>query len=247
MLNYLEVKIREGLAKASQLKTETSICEENEAEIKRNSNLKYKVTEARVKQIPCENNHHIIHCMNCHKTCHDLCTCKDISSCVAMDSKGYCTICEQHCVWSDHKSSGFRLVVEYEEVEKTYEDVLKKYQDAPGKRSIIRSIVELRKKEYTKIRGDVEKQVNKCRSILEELREIALKPDPLSEGDYIEILIDTEKVECKPGFLDRVRELNDIKAKAVRLRQVRNREKIMPRPESLSRYPQALKNYNLKL
>ena len=238
-LNYLEEKMREGLAKMSQLKEETRIFQENEAEIKRNSNFKYKVTEARLKEIPCEHNRHVTYCMNCHNTCHDDCIYKDDAdkaSCVAMDSNGFCERCDQHCVWSDHKNSGFRLVMEYEEVEKTYEDKLRKYQEATGERFNQMSVLDLMQGEYAEIQCEVEQQVKKCRSILERLRKIALKPDPLSEVDYIEILIDAEMQERKPGHRERIRELNDIKAKAERLRQVKNKEKLMPRPQSAAQH-----------
>lgn len=39
-----------------------------------------------------------------------------------------------------------------------------------------------------------------AQQILAQLDEIALKPTPLTVLDYIDLLIDNEKQECKPGF-----------------------------------------------
>uniref|UniRef100_A0A0E9Y0P7 Uncharacterized protein n=1 Tax=Anguilla anguilla TaxID=7936 RepID=A0A0E9Y0P7_ANGAN len=45
---------------------------------------------------------------------------------------------------------------------------------------------------------------------LRRLQEIALRPDPLSTPGYIELLIEAEKQECKPGYKKRVAELQNV-------------------------------------
>ena len=56
--------------------------------------------------------------------------------------------------------------------------------------------------------------VDDIRCCLDRLKEIALKPNPLSTVDYIDLLIRTEQNEAKPGFQDRVKSLQEIRKRA---------------------------------
>jgi len=48
---------------------------------------------------------------------------------------------------------------------------------------------------------------------LERLQDIALKPNPLSTPDYIDLMIEFEKQEAKPGFQDRIQSLMEVRKK----------------------------------
>ena len=114
-LQYIEKKIHKGLATMSKLREEERIFQLNEQKIKDNKDFKYVVTEVVSRQVDCELNRHVTHCMNCHNTCHDDCAFKDDAEkarCCAMGSDGHCTRCKQKCHWSDHKNSGYYLVNE---------------------------------------------------------------------------------------------------------------------------------------
>uniref|UniRef100_A0A0E9V4X9 Uncharacterized protein n=1 Tax=Anguilla anguilla TaxID=7936 RepID=A0A0E9V4X9_ANGAN len=52
------------------------------------------------------------------------------------------------------------------------------------------------------------------------LQEIALRPDPLSTPGYIELLIEAEMQECKPGYKKRVAELQNVLKGAVIVNKV---------------------------
>ena len=56
--------------------------------------------------------------------------------------------------------------------------------------------------------------VDQARRSIERLNEIALRTNPLSTVDYIEILITSEKAEARPGWKERVDQLMDVKEKA---------------------------------
>ena len=58
------------------------------------------------------------------------------------------------------------------------------------------------------------------RKSINKLNEIALKPNPLSTGEYIGILIESEKANAEPGFLDRINHLNEVKKKVEHLANV---------------------------
>ena len=52
---------------------------------------------------------------------------------------------------------------------------------------------------------------SEIRTHLQELDKIALKPNPLSTLDYIEILIDSEKNNARPGWEERRNQLLEIR------------------------------------
>ncbi|CAG0887059.1 unnamed protein product [Darwinula stevensoni] len=49
---------------------------------------------------------------------------------------------------------------------------------------------------------------------MQKLKNIALKPDPLGVSDYIDLLIETEKQEIEPGYIQRIKYLQGIREKA---------------------------------
>ncbi|CAG0898526.1 unnamed protein product [Darwinula stevensoni] len=62
----------------------------------------------------------------------------------------------------------------------------------------------------------------KAHECLQELDKIALKPDLLNITDYIDILIVGEKNEAKPGFIQRIKYLQDTREKAQLLEVLKN-------------------------
>ena len=56
--------------------------------------------------------------------------------------------------------------------------------------------------------------------ILAQLDEIALKPNPLTELDYIDLLIESEKQQCKPGYMKRLEYLQDVRKNAKLIHQI---------------------------
>ncbi|XP_029942961.1 uncharacterized protein LOC115385021 [Salarias fasciatus] len=59
------------------------------------------------------------------------------------------------------------------------------------------------------------------------LKEIALKPNPLSTPEYIDMLIEEEKSEGKPGFKERVKALMAMKEKADVMTKLSKGEKLL--------------------
>ena len=64
------------------------------------------------------------------------------------------------------------------------------------------------------------KLVNQVRKSVSELQKIALWANPLSEIQYIELLIQTELDEKKIGFEDRINVLEEMKREAIALQNI---------------------------
>lgn len=61
------------------------------------------------------------------------------------------------------------------------------------------------------------------RKSLQRLQEIALKPNPLSTVEYIDILIDSEISNAQPGWQERVNQLRTVRKEAEYMQQIANR------------------------
>ncbi len=81
--------------------------------------------------------------------------------------------------------------------------------------------------------------IKNSRMSLERLHEIALKPNPLSVPDYIDLMIESEKQEAKPGFKDRIRSLLEVRKKADTISKVSTGEVI---PQHWKEYKRTEKN-----
>ena len=58
------------------------------------------------------------------------------------------------------------------------------------------------------------RKIDQARTSIERLQQIALKPNHLTEVEYIDILIESEKREAKPRYLDRVKALEGVRKQA---------------------------------
>lgn len=67
--------------------------------------------------------------------------------------------------------------------------------------------------------------LSKC---LRRLEEIALRPNPLSTPEYIDLLILSEKEEAKPGFMARIESLMAMRERAVLITKVSAGMELMP-------------------
>lgn len=70
------------------------------------------------------------------------------------------------------------------------------------------------------MQGKVFSLINRVRQSINRLSEIALKPDPLTEIDYLDLLIEAEQVEAKQGWKERVNHYTKIRKNAEMLKKV---------------------------
>ncbi|XP_023251627.1 uncharacterized protein LOC111646381 [Seriola lalandi dorsalis] len=84
--------------------------------------------------------------------------------------------------------------------------------------------------EYDLVKAEVVTLMERSAQCLNRLKEIALKPNPLSTPEYIDMLIEGEKYEAKPGWKQRVQSLIDMREKADYMAKVERGEKLLQSP-----------------
>ena len=232
----LQVKVKLGLAKLEELKETSEKLKEHEAEISRNEKFEFYVTVKKPVQTDISRSgNYITNCQQCQQTCHFPCGIPndaDKSGCAAIGSDGLCVQCPRKCHWSVHFNQKYRW--EYTEVQekRTIKELQEKYEQASKAKTPVEAMIAALKAEYNRVQAEVGKLVESSTECLNRLKQIALKPDPLSTPEYIDMLIEGEKSEGKPGWKQRIQSLITIRDRADCMAKVGRGEKLLRRQES---------------
>lgn len=115
-------------------------------------------------------------------------------------------------------------MIEYETVTetRTSDDLKKKYEKAvSGKSSVEGMIIQL--EDFLQgVHSRVMSMIYQAQQSLFRLDEIALKPNPLTEVQYLDLLIESEKNEAKPGWKQRVEYYEEARRQAEILSKVKD-------------------------
>ena len=217
VMQSLQVQMKLWVRKIADLKQEERCMEENEAKIAANENFTYTVKTSKVvKQDISDSGIHVTNCLNCNYTCHKNCALAnddDKIKCCAMKD-GLCTVCPKRCRWYRHVSNPWRFEVTEVTEERTYDELKQRYDEATQAKSRVQVMVANIK---AKIRSTYDQTMSllvQAQQTLQRLDEIALKPNPLSQVEYIDLLIHCEKEEGKDGYQERIQYLNEVKGRA---------------------------------
>ena len=125
------------------------------------------------------------------------------------------------CSWTVHKNTPYQYeFYETEEIQ-TRKELLKEFKVAESSRNQTATLIDnINKRDNAKLDDVIEQMLQQARYSLLRLQEIALKPNPMTQAEYINLLIESEKRECKPGWDDRVKCLEDAKKKALLITKV---------------------------
>ncbi|XP_027022245.2 uncharacterized protein LOC113655734 [Tachysurus fulvidraco] len=218
--------IQTGLEKLEEIKMTAAILEQNQTVINENENFEYEVEIPKSKKIDIERGKFVTNCHGCNFTCHYPCLYsndEDKERCSAMKN-GNCTVCPGQCMWNVHHNMSFRFETEIVKEKRTYANLKKQYEEALGKNMTIEKIIQQLQEEYIDVQEQVLKLNDELARSLTRLKEIALRPDPLSTPEYIELLIESEKQAAKEGYKKRIAELEEIKKRALIVQKVERGE-----------------------
>ncbi|XP_045139115.1 uncharacterized protein LOC123520669 [Portunus trituberculatus] len=223
----IEKEIRVGLSKLNTLEKEKKMLQEHEHEINMNKDFMVEVEEdvfekkysdGRFKYRGMRN------CLKCERTCCQNCLAGIFgfggSWCYAMDKSKNCVVCPLHCSLDDHEVCDYMFYVTRKKVQKTVEAIRERYEKAKGKKLTTQNLIDEIQAEYDEGQKKTLHMANCVRKSLERLREIALRPDPLSTVEYIDMMIKTEEREGKAGWQERVTQLNQIRRMAEQLKDI---------------------------
>uniref|UniRef100_A0A7N6AA32 AIG1-type G domain-containing protein n=1 Tax=Anabas testudineus TaxID=64144 RepID=A0A7N6AA32_ANATE len=200
----LQKQIKDGLAKLGEIKETTDKMIEHKAEIT-TENFEFDISVKKPVRVPVPHVEDLFtNCQQCHVTCHYLHG-DGGKNCVTADSDGSCTVCSGKCSWSVHFIQKYRW--EYQEV-----------QEKQAVKKLYQVLLDTLRVEHNRVQVEVTRQIESSAENLNRLKDIDLRPDPLSSHDYIDLLMKGEKSESKPGWTLRTSYLMELlPSHAVRL------------------------------
>ncbi len=165
---------------------------------------------------------HTLICSRCNFTCHNDCADGiEKKGCVSMDADGNCKVCAGKCPWHSHWRVPYKIEFTTVMEKRTCEDLIRKYSSS-GKVEVLSKL----EKVLYDLRIKVLSDMYRVRESLHRLDEIAFKPNPLTEVQYIELLIATEKREGRAGFEDRIEAFEEIKSKAKLFEKIQSKDDV---------------------
>ncbi|GAB1224261.1 hypothetical protein ENUP19_0182G0002 [Entamoeba nuttalli] len=199
----LRISLNNGLSKLNEIKQTYEQLYLNRDKVKNNENFTFTVDIPVQKIVDLKSGEYATNCLKCHKTCHYPCYIPDIKrGCSCIGDNGYCKVCG--CNSSHHANSSYRFDYVIEKKQETAKEVFERYNE--GKKGVANAESILRKleEEYDKIQMecyDKEQEIIEC---VNKLSEIALNKKVNSSNEYLDMLIQTENEEKKPGYEVRI-------------------------------------------
>ena len=201
--------------------------QQREKEIQTKKDFSYRINVTKPVYTSLERtSQHTTTCIPCNKTCYKDCKIPDDDrkrKCRAMDKlTGECRICPRKCYWSEHKNCPYLIKYAAVTETRTVEDLKKKYHKTVKEKATSKKVIKLLEKYLQKVHVEALTMIKKAQQSLRRLDDIALKPIPSTQVDYLEMLIESENREAKSGWKQRVKYLEVAKGHAETLSKIKD-------------------------
>lgn len=221
-IQSIQRQISEGTQKLCVIKAEERVLELNHQKIADNKDFTYTVSEVRSVEVQLPLGRHTTTCLPCNRTCHENCGIPnddDKRGCWAM-TDGNCRICPQNCFWNVHKNRPYVIKQETVTIPKTYEEAKKQYLSAMEQKDKNITVIDALKMEFNKLLKENELLVHEVGACINRLQEIALNPTPMSEVEYIDLLIEAERDKKVDDYETRIDMYKELRKQAVALEEI---------------------------
>ncbi|CAL8369516.1 unnamed protein product [Boreogadus saida] len=225
----LQTQVKVRLAKLEEIRSTQQQIEKHNADITSNENFQIEFDVIRpVQKKLTKEGQFITNCQQCSTTCHYPCKIADDRKkhkCSAMRD-GKCSVCPGHCDWRIHFNQRYKWTYVKEKRMKTVQQLKDKYEKATEAKITVQQLIEHLGEEVAHLQDEIILVMDTSSRCIARLKKIALRPNPLSTPEYIDLLIEGEKSEAKEGYLARIESLNIMKEKAQIIVKVTKREKL---------------------
>ena len=180
-----------------------------------NKDFKYTVTITKQRKVNLRSGHYVTNCLVCNYTCHEDCIYSndcDKWQCSAMDdgdiNTASCRVCPGGgCHWTQHVNNPYYFELYQENEVRTQEDLRQKYAQAAEGKVHVQAMIKTINNRLSQLDEHDMEMIGQVRLSTKRLGEITLKPNPLTEVEYIDLLIESEKQEAKPGYQARINKM----------------------------------------
>eukprot|EP00484_Ammonia_sp_Unknown_P030421 CAMPEP_0197037882 /NCGR_PEP_ID=MMETSP1384-20130603/14977_1 /TAXON_ID=29189 /ORGANISM="Ammonia sp." /LENGTH=709 /DNA_ID=CAMNT_0042468259 /DNA_START=111 /DNA_END=2240 /DNA_ORIENTATION=- len=196
---------------------------------KMDANEDFKIEDFRIDthKDPVPNGCNTTHCLICVSTCHSSCVFSDNADkrhCGAMDSDGHCRVCQRKCPWNQHRNMPYTIRRERVTVWRTKKEMAEKFEMAKGQKATAENLMRASIRKIDELEQEIIRTIKGMKKSVNRLKEIALNTEVLTDDQYFDTLIQTERDEAKPEWEDRVRQLENMKKQNGLLRDVTEKD-----------------------
>ncbi len=233
-LGNIEKSMGLGLNEMERLRKEREALEQCKHDIDANQNFEYEALEQYVEEKPLSDGKIAINCKTCQVTClttkypwknHSFEKCFLFRRVGAQKEDGFCSRCPNGCEPSNHEVCHTEFVFKTRRLMKTVQYLQKNYEEAEGKKLTAEQIIKECEERIVDVKKETYVFVQKARQCHNTLKNIALKPEPISMEAYIDLMI---KAEERSGEADSGRRIQTLKSMKTTSELMKD---IIPRPE----------------
>jgi len=220
-VNGLLPQIRDAQLKLNEFLQEEAVLTKFKDQIEENKKFNWTDTVSKQRKIDLRRGEHVTNCLTCNCTCHypsGIPNDGDKFNCAVMRgdrSNAVCSVCG--CPWHKHYNNTYQFELYQEQVKKTYDTIKKRYEDGIQGKIKVESVIACLNKELEEVCEKIFRMIQKVQQCLRRLDEIALKPNPMTQVQYIDLLIDSETREAKVSWEERVKYYQEAREFAVTL------------------------------
>ena len=220
--NIIELNslVQKGLDEMDQLRTVVMATTKWEDEIKQNKDYTVTNEEAVKKMVEKSGLRATTVCIECKHTCHKNCLVHfDFmkSICHVMDrntAPPSCRKCPKKCAWKYHKNLKYIYKEQLENVQRVLFENKKRYEEAQAEKLTAKQLCDNITNELKGTEAKMKAYLSEITKSIQELRKIGMKSHETSQVDYIDILIEREKQNVRPGQKNKLDVLYDLRKQA---------------------------------
>ena len=213
LIEGLQMRTEIKLTNANQLDKIKKLLTENKEQMEANKDFDVPVEYFVPKSIDISGTGQFTtNCQNCQRTCHFPCRQaddKDKNKCSVMDKANHCRIC--NCSWNVHHHQKYRYEMVKETKMQSFDSIRKLYEGAAEKALSNEELLDKIQKDIDEDEKQLLELMQATSPHIRRLDEIALRPHPESTTAYIDLMIEAEKRDNRPGFQERIAKLQKLR------------------------------------
>ena len=228
-VELLQLSLKEALDKINYIKGIINMIKSVKGNLNGSKNFTKKIKTLKPKKYPVYDGRLITTCLICCRTCHDKCCLPDEQkyNCAAMKRdknniyNSRCAVCKNKCLWNQHKNLPFIYKEVYVEETVTLDELKKLYYDSKNELDTKTQLILGAKKDLIDLNMHCLDIQDLITNGINRLKEIALNKSVFATSEeYIDLLIQTEMSENKPGYEIRIEGLKLLKNQKKALREI---------------------------
>ena len=219
-VEHLHQQVTRGIQMFEQLREEGDMLQKSLEDIESSKDYTVMREEVTMDKEPLAGNTNTTTCLTCNFTCHDDCAFAnddEKKECIAMDQSQdppSCGYCPNRCPWDMHRNLPYILKYSTVMKEVTIDDIKDRYEKATGEKLSKEQVIAKVQDDLDAVEAQIKANLSEITVSLERLNEIALRTNHLSQLEYLDLLIQSEKDQGKPGWKKRVQGLQVFRDKA---------------------------------